>query len=164
MIRSQPSKIRGVTLVEAVLAVAVLAVAIPLVFAALASAGKSVGASAAETVSTWIVPTCVQELEATRMGTSRYFPSTANLPDFPPPGDLWALTFSRQGQLLAKIDHAVYDRGIPTSARYIARMTAIPATAPPTATSVRSVQITIEYPASAPALRRKKLTFQTHIL
>lgn len=166
MIGRSPTTRRGVTLVEMILAVAVLAVAIPLVFAALAGAGKSATAAAAETASTWIVPACIAELEAARTGKSRYIPSIADQPSFPPPGEIRALSFSRHGELLGKLDPAEYDRGSPTAVPrpvfYLVRITAS-ATALPLAPAVRAVQLTLEYPASAPASRRQKLHYYTHI-
>ena len=79
---------RGVTLVESVIAVGVLAVAVPLVFGALAQAGKSGFSSQAETRSTWMIPACLDEIQASRAGRPQYFTATTSGQPFPPAGDI----------------------------------------------------------------------------
>jgi Tfp pilus assembly protein PilV len=74
---SNDSSARGATLIEAVIAIGVLAVAIPLVYGALAEGGKSGLSSQAETRSTWMIPACIDEIHASRQGRSLYFSATA---------------------------------------------------------------------------------------
>lgn len=157
----------GATLVEAIIAVGVLAVAVPLVFGALAEAGKSGMASEAETRSTWMLPACMEEIRASREGRPQYFTPTTTGQPFPPAGEVWALAFSPDGKPVGKIAKSAYDKGIKKldgkPVRFIASLNA--ATQPPVAntTPMLKTRVSIEYPASAPAAKRAKLDFHTRI-
>jgi type II secretory pathway pseudopilin PulG len=158
---------RGISLIEAVIAMSVLAVVIPLVFGALAVSGKSAVSAEAETRSSWVIPICMDELMASRGGFSRYFPHTASQEAFPEKGNVWALGFSPEGKLLGKLDKSIYDKGTITldgqTIRYIVTLSSTNET---TTTRVKSpmwVKITMEYPAGFPSTRRQKLDFYTHI-
>ena len=156
---------RGVTLVEAVIAVGVLSVAVPLVFGALAEAGKSGFASQAETRSTWMVPACIDEILASRAGRPQYFTATTSGQPFPPLGDLWALAFSADGKPVGKLSKALHDKGTKElngkPIRYIAVMSASNATLTSGGQTMLRARISIEYPASAPVAKRSKLDFHT---
>ena len=156
---------RGSTLIEAVLATVVLAVAIPLVCGVLAEAGKSGLASQADTRSTWIIPACIGEIRASRDGCPRYFTPTAVGQAFPPTGEVWALAFSPDGKPLGKISSALYTRGTREidgiTARYIASMSSSPAPAEMAGAPLLPVHISLEFPASVPADQRRKLAFHT---
>ena len=156
---------RGASLIETVIAMGVLAVAVPLVFGALAESEKSGLASEAETRSTWMVPLCMEEIEASRAGKPRYFTATAVNAPFPPGGDVWALAFSAEGKPIGKVNKATYDKGTTTlngkSIRYIAALSAAPiAGSLPVMSRAR---ISLEYPSGAPAAKRQKLDFYTRI-
>ena len=152
---------------ETVLAMGVLAVAIPLVFGALAESGKSAISAAAETRSSWMVPVCMDEIAASRDGRPRFFPPTGAAEAFPADGDVWALAFSPEGRPLGRISKAVYDKGIQELdgqvVRYIASLSA--AAVPPTtaAAPMSRARISIEYPSGCPLARRRKLDFFTRI-
>ena len=73
-------KNRGSSLIETVIAMGTLAIAIPLVFGAIAESGKSSMSSEAETRSTWIIPTCM--VSSPRPPTSRE--SSRKSPDILP--------------------------------------------------------------------------------
>ncbi len=162
-----PSKRRrGSSLIEAVIAMGVLAIAIPLVFAAVAESGKTGISAEAETRSAWIVPACLREIEASRAGTSRYFPATSAGDTFPPGGGVWALGFAADGSLVGKMDKSSYDQGVAKitagPVRYIASLAAeeiVPAVDPP----MLRVRISLEYPSAAPAAKRRRLDFHTRI-
>ncbi|MCU0749942.1 MAG: hypothetical protein MUF13_10405 [Akkermansiaceae bacterium] len=96
----------GATLVEAVIAVGVLAVAIPLVFGTIAESGKSGVSAQAETRSTWMIPVCMQEIQDSRDGKPRYFTATTIGQAFPPAGQVWALAFNQEGRPVGKISSA----------------------------------------------------------
>ena len=166
---SIPSRRRGATLVEAVIAVGVLAVAIPLVFGSFAESGK-VGMSAeAETRSSWIVPACLAEIHASRSGKSAYFPATSTGEAFPSAGTIWALGFTADGRATGRIETADYTKGVRKSGgetiRYIASLSAEPETTPstPGGPPLMRATITVEYPAAAPAEKRGRLEFHTRI-
>lgn len=158
---------RGVTLVESVIAVGVLAVAVPLVFGALAEAGKTGLASRAETRSTWMIPACIDEIQASRDGRPQFFTATTTGQAFPPAGDVWALAFSPEGRPVGRLPKALHDKGAKEldgkPIRFIAVMNAQnPTTSTGDPTMLRT-RISIEYPASAPAAKRSKLDFHTRI-
>lgn len=161
------SAARGSTLIEAVIAIGVLAVAIPLVFGALAESGKTGMSAEAETRSTWMVPACMEEIQASRDGRPQFFTSTTMGQIFPPAGDVWALAFSPEGQPIGKLSKAIYDKGTREISgkpvRYIASLSAKAPTTPTGATPMLNLRISLEYPASSPAPKRQKLEFYTRI-
>lgn len=158
---------RGVTLVESVIAVGVLAVAVPLVFGALAEAGKTSFASQAETRSTWMIPACIDEIQASRDGRPQFFTATTTGQPFPPAGDVWALAFSPEGRPVGRLSKALHDKGAKEldgkPIRFIAVMSAQNPTTSPGDLKMLRTRIAIEYPASAPAAKRSKLDFHTRI-
>lgn len=157
----------GATLVEAVIAMGVLAVAVPLVFGAIAEAGKSGQSAEAETRAPWIVSACMDEIQASRNGKPQYFTTTSTGQPFPPVGNVWALAFSADGKPVGKLSKALYDGGSKEldgkPVRFIAVLSA--ATQPPVAntTPMLKSRVSIEYPAAAPANKRAKLDFHTRI-
>jgi Tfp pilus assembly protein PilV len=157
---------RGATLVEAIIAVGVLAVAVPVVFGALAEAGKTRFSAQAETRSSWIVPACLAEIHASRDGRPQYFTATTSGQPFPPAGDVWALGFAPDGRPVGKLSKTLYDRGAKEldgkPIRFIALLSAA-AESVAQQTPMLRARISIEYPASAPASRRGKLDFHTRI-
>lgn len=158
---------RGAVLLEVMIAIGVLAMAIPLVFGALAESGKSGMASQAETRSTWMIPFCMEEIHASREGRSQYFSATTTGQTFPATGDIWALAFSPDGSPIGKLSKATYDRGTGTldgkPVRYIASMSSSTMAAKPGTTPMLQVHISMEYPATALATKRSKLDFHTLI-
>lgn len=158
---------RGSSLVEAVIAMGVLAVAIPLVFGALVESGNSNLASEAETRSTWIVPACMEEILASREGKPQFFTATTVAQVFPPAGEVWALAFSAEGKPIGKIAKGVYDKGTKElngqAVRYIATLSSATTPTPSGATPMLRALITVEYPSALPVAKRQKLEFYTRI-
>lgn len=154
---------KGSTLIEAVIAIGVLAIAIPLVFGTMAESGKSGMASLAETRSTWIIPVCMDEISASRDGKPQYFTATTTGQTFPPAGDVWALAFSADGKPVGKLSKSQYDKGTRElegkEVRFIATMAAVQQA---NSTMLR-VDFFLEYPASAPSAKRGRLDFHTRI-
>ncbi len=162
-----PTTQRGSSLIETVIAMGVLAVAIPLVFGAIAESGKSGMSSEAETRSTWMVPACMDEIRASREGHPRYFTPTVAAQVFPPNDDVWALAFSPEGKPVGKISKAAYDKGTQEidgqAVRYIASLSAAEDLAKIKAAPMLRTRISVEYPAASPAARRRKIDFYTRI-
>jgi type II secretory pathway pseudopilin PulG len=169
MIQHPPAKSsqRASTLVEAVIAIGVLAVAIPLVFATLAQAGKSGMSAEAETRCIWIVPSCMSEIQASRSGRPQFFIPTKSGETFPPAGDVWTLAFSSDGKTIGKISNSQYEQGLKElngkPVLYLAAMSASKATVNPAGISLMNVRIAVEFPAAASAVKRQKLNFHTRI-
>jgi type II secretory pathway pseudopilin PulG len=169
MIHPRPAKFRkrASSLVEAVIAIGVLAVVIPLVLATLAQAGRSGASAEAETRCSWMVPTCMDEIRASRDGLPRFFTTTTVGQQFPPAGDIWALAFSTEGQVVGKITKPQFDQGLKElngkPVLYLAEMTAVTAPVKADATPMMNVRITIGYPAGIPSAKRQKLDFHTRI-
>jgi Tfp pilus assembly protein PilV len=165
---------RGSSLIEAVLAIGVMAVAVPLVFAALAESGKSAMASEAETRSSWIIPICMDEIRASREGIPQFFTATTVNQAFPASGDVWAIAFSPEGSALGKVTKTDYDKGTKTlngkTIRYLATLSAEAialtqdeSNAKPGIAPMMRARITLEYPAASPVARRQKMDFFTRI-
>lgn len=156
----------GSTLIEAVLAIGVLAVAIPLAFGAMAEAGKNGAAAVAETRSTWMIDACMEEVRAIRSGRSTRFTPIPAGHAFPPAGGLLALGFSSDGKPATGISKSQYERGVLVDddqpVRYIATLNAHPPDADDSSPLLR-LRITIEYPASAPAGKRRIIDFHSRI-
>lgn len=158
---------RGASLIEAVIAIGVLAMTVPLVFSVLAEAGKCGLAARAETCSIWMVGSCMDEIRASRDGCPQYLASTASGQTFPPPGEVWALAFSRDGQPIGSLSKAHYENGTKEedgkAVRYIASLGSTMAPAKPGIAPLLRVHIAVEYPAIAPLAQRHKLDFYTHL-
>lgn len=157
----------GVSLIEALIALGVLAVAIPVVLAVMTETGKSGLASQAETRSTWIVPACLDEIRASRDGSPQYFSPTMPGEVFPPPGELWALAISPEGRPIGKLPRALYSSGIRElngqPVRYITSLSSSEVPGSDENTRLLSVRISLEYPATFPATKRRKLDFHTRM-
>lgn len=164
---NQNSFLPGATLIEAVIAVGVLAVAVPLVMGTIAEAGKSGMASEAETRSTWMISTCMAEINASRVGQSRYFPATTTGQSFPSAGDVWALAFSTEGKPVGRLSKSQYDKGAKEldgkPVRFIAVLSAMPQTTTSGGVTMLKTRISIQYPAAAPETKRGKLDYHTLI-
>jgi type II secretory pathway pseudopilin PulG len=160
-------KNQGSTLIETVLAMGVLAVAIPLVFGVIAESSKGSSSAEAETLSNWIVPQCMDQIQASRDGKSAYFPTTLAQEAFSLDHEIWALGFSAEGKIINKITGRDYEKGIikldEQSIRYIASLSSTSIEEDTAAVPMLRTIITLEYPAAAPAHKREKLIFHTLI-
>jgi hypothetical protein len=157
---------RGSSLMETVVAVGVLAVAVPLIFGSFAESGNTGQTSSAETRAPWMVRTCMEEIDAARSGEAGYFPATATGEAFPPAGETWALAFADSGAILGRLPQSDYENGLRTlngrAVRYIATARSLPAGPDPEAVAL-TVRVTIEFPAGIPAAKRRNLHFLTRI-
>lgn len=160
---------RGSSLIEVVIAVGVMAVAIPLVFGALAESGKSNFSAEAETRSTWIIPACMEEIRASREGRPQFFSPTTIGQSFPPAADVWALAFSPEGKPIGKVSKGQFEKGIKElngqRILYLASLKASPQAAGKAVGNPKmlEVQVTLEYPSGTPLARRQKIDFFTRI-
>jgi Tfp pilus assembly protein PilV len=162
----RPSR-RGASLIEVVVAMGVLAVAVPLVFAVIARSGQNAANARAETRSTWIIPACLNEIEAARTGASKLIPPRLPGQPFPADGQFLTIAFSEDGRPLGTIEQKAYATGIKTLAdqpvRYLATIRTEPAPAAPGVPPMLNLHLTLEHPAAAPAAQRRKIAFHSRI-
>ena len=157
----------GASLIEVIIAMGVLSVALPLIFAVMARSGQSTASAQAETRCVWIIPACMTEIEAAHSGTSRFLPRLTRGQQFPAPGETLALAFSEDGRALGLVEPQPYNKGIKNLAgetlRYIVSIHTEPTPVKPDATPMLSLRLTLEYPSAAPVVKRQKLDFFTRI-
>lgn len=158
---------RGTSLIEVIIAMGVLAVAVPLVFGAITEAGKTGASAETETRSIWIIPACMEEIRASREGKAQYFTNTVAGQVFPPSGDAWVLAFSAEGKPVGRVTKGDYDKGAKsvngTPVRYFAILSSVALPLANGSPAMMRAKITLEYPATAPTTRRQKLDFYTRI-
>lgn len=149
----------GVSLLEAVIAVGVIAVAVPLALSAIGSAGVAGVSARAETRAPGIAEWCRIELEAARRGESQVLDPIDAEQAFPGDEEVLALAFDREGALLARVDAEDYEAGIDRigSERvfFLAALSGRPDQSGVVAT------VSIEYPAVRPVERRDAVAFHT---
>jgi hypothetical protein len=162
----QPGLQRGVSLVEAMVSIGVLAVAAPLALAALLRAGEGTGASRAETRAPLMVESCMSELAMARKGTAEHLPPLLPGEEFGKT-DMLCLAFGPNGGLLGKIDDGQYDTGAEAlgkdDAYYLATLQGVADEERTGFPPMLQVKITIEYPSIAPSERRRKMEFFTKL-
>jgi len=158
---------RAASLIEALLAMGVLAVALPLVFAVLARSGQSAAAAQAETRCGWIIPACLDEIEAAREGNARFLPKLTRGQPFPAADQVLALAFAGDGRTLGCVARKDYLTGIDRLAgepvRYVVSIHAQPAPDQPNTHAMLNLRLTLECPSAAPLAKRRKLDFHTRI-
>lgn len=107
-----PGRSCGASLVEVLLAVGVLAVAIPLVWGAIAESGRSGSDAIGDARSGAILTECITAIARARAESPGWFePSPPGHP-FPPPGDVWALAFGEDGRVVGRVTKSQYDGGL----------------------------------------------------
>lgn len=155
----RPSQASGVSLLEAVIAISVVAVAVPLALGAMGKAGV-VGATArAETRAPGIADWCRVELEAARRGVSEVLPPLPAGQAFPAEGEVLALAFDRDGSLVGPVEAEAYESGLSRLGEedvyYIASLSGRPEETGVTLT------VSVEYPAVRREERRDEVAFHT---
>lgn len=166
---SMPPRVspRGFSLIEIIIAMGVLAVALPLVCAVMARSGQSSASAKAETHCVWILPACLHEIDAAFLGKSHYLPTLARGQSLPAAGDILALAYSKEGRALALVTREAYHMGINPLAgdavAYIVSICGEPSPTQASRPSMCNLRLTLEYPPAAPAVKRQKLDFFTRI-
>lgn len=162
---AEPAPAKGTSLIEAIIAVGVLAVAVPLVFGTMAETGETSLSSQAETRSSWIIPACVEELRLAMNHQSTLLDELKPGEAFPNGGVL-AIAFSGEGKAVKKIAGNDYTKGVRLignePVRFIASMSGEPSKSNPDGTQPNlQVKIVLEYPAAARMEKRQKIEFYT---
>ncbi|MGB6221316.1 type IV pilus modification PilV family protein [Haloferula sp.] len=156
----------GISLVETIVSMGVLAVVIPLVLAAILKAGVTGSSARAETRAPAIADFCMVELRAAREGTSEYFPKVEAGAAFGSSGSFMGLGFGRDGAVLGDVTRAQFDEGLAEIGNeqvyYVARISGNVDT---TSREVDLVTVTVdvEYPATKSSDKRSKASFHTKL-
>lgn len=157
---------RGVSLVETIVSIGVLAVVAPLAIAALLRGGESGTAARAETRAPVIVESCLQEIKVARDGVSKYLPSLTPGQAFGN-GEVLCLAFRRDGVLLGSVAGSAYESGIGRVAEqdvaFLARLEGTLDTERPGFPPLLKVKVSIEHPAVAGSTKRRRMEFLTKL-
>ena len=157
---------RGVSLVETMVSIGVLAVVAPLAIAALLRGGESGTAARAETRAPVIVETCLQDIKIARDGVSKHLPALAPGQAFGS-GEVLCLAFRRDGVLLGAVAGSAYESGTlrvaEQDAAFLARLEGTLDTERPGFPPLLKVKVTIEHPAVVGSLKRRRMEFLTKL-
>lgn len=168
MKRSLPKRglLRGVSLVETMVAIGVLAVVGPLAVAALLKSSEGGSTARAETRSAAIVESCLSELKAARDTNSEFLPKLQPGENFGTDAML-CLAFSGDGTLLGSINEGTYTKGSgkvdSKDAVYLAVLEGELKGQRPGYPPLLTVHIKIEHPAIVPKEKRTRMEFYTQL-
>ena len=157
---------RGVSLVETMVAIGVLAVVAPLALAAMLKAGEGGSLAKVETRAPAMVETCLIEIQNARSTGSQYLqPLIAGEP-FGKETPI-CIAFRSDGTVLGPISAADYESGAEKLGTeyvtFLARVQGELDTSRLGFPEMLDVTITIEHPASVPAEKRRKLDYLTKL-
>lgn len=156
----------GISLVETIVSVGVLAVVIPLALAAMLKASGTGASARAETRAISIADFCMLELRAARDGNSEYVAPIKAGEDFGSSGNFMGLGFGRDGAVIGTLTQAQYDEGLTKlgdeQVYYLARLSGKLDTTTREVDLV-TVTVSVEYPASRAAAKRSQVSFYTKL-
>jgi type II secretory pathway pseudopilin PulG len=157
-------KHRGLTLMEAVIAIGIVAVAVPLILAATSAASKSRINSEADTRAAWIAKETQRQLiDAWRGLPDTYFATKPAFPAFSSETEPLVLLFNQSAGLIGPGNAEVYASGSSDpEAFYMVAMrgeAAIPSTADLADNSLSKVFISVEHSAKSPRSKRTSNPF-----
>jgi type II secretory pathway pseudopilin PulG len=157
----------GFSLIEAVVSVGVLAVAAPLVLAAMIRAGESSALARAESRSPAMVAVCLSEIELARTDGGGLLDPIPAGGSFPAGDGLAAIGFTPEGRPVGRVEAEDYEQGTRSLAGetlgYVVRIDGEPETVRSDGRPMRSVRIAVEFPAPLPAERRRVLEFYSRM-
>lgn len=157
---------RGVSLVETMVSIGVLAVVAPLAIAALLKGGEGGTAARAETRAPVIVESCLGEIKTARDGVSKHLPALTPGQAFGS-GEVMCLAYRRDGVLLGAVSGSSYEAGIGKVAEqdvaFLARLEGTLDTERPGFPPLLKVKVTIEHPAVAGSMKRRRMEFLTKL-
>jgi hypothetical protein len=162
----RPAFRRGVSLVETMVSIGVLAVVAPLAIAALLRGGETGSAARAETRAPVIVESCLNEIKVARDSTSKHLPALTPGQAFGS-DEVICLAFRRDGVLLGAVSAASYEGGVlrvaEQDAAFLARLEGTLETGRPGFPPLLKVKVTVEHPAVAGSLKRRRKEFLTKL-
>lgn len=149
----------GFSLMEVVIAVGVLAVAIPVIMAALVAGARGSRVATDETQAALITRSVMQELRAARNGRGALVEGALSWPDFPADGERLVFSVDADGRLTALLGGGVYESGVRDRvARYLVSASGArhPLAGRPGPDVLSRVVVSVETPPGAgPEDRRK---------
>jgi hypothetical protein len=152
--------LHGVSLVETLVSVGVLAVAAPLAIAALVRGGEGAAAARVESRAPAIVERCLAEIAAAREDRSEHLPALAPGSPFGLDAPL-CLAFRHDGALLGRVDPSDYESGLTGDARFLVRLRSDTTPARPGFPALLRIDLGLEHPAAAARDRRRASYFHT---
>lgn len=157
-------KYRGLTLMEAVIAIGIVAVAVPLILAATSAASKSRINSEADTRSAWIAKETQRQLtDAWRGMPNTYFSTKPAFPTFSSETEPLVLLFNQSAGLIGPGNPEIYATGSSNPEAYymvtVHGEAAIPSTADQADNSLSKVSISVEHSAKSPRAKRNSNPF-----
>ena len=165
-VRRQSRWASGISLVETIVSIGVLAVVIPLALAAMLKANGTGASARAETRATAIADFCMVELRAARNENSEYFAPVKAGENFGSAGKFMGLGFGRDGAVLGKVTQAQYDKGLAKIGDepifFLAKLTGKLDTTTREVDLV-TVTVSVEYPATKAANKRSQINFYTKL-
>lgn len=159
---SRQARRRGVSLVETLVSVGVLAVAAPLAIAALVRGGEGAAAARLESRAPTIVERCLVEIAAAREARSELLPPLAPGQPFGLDEPL-CLAFRHDGALLGRVDPADYESGLTGDARVLVRLQGETTAERPGLPALLRIGLHLEHPAAAPRDKRRASHFHTRL-
>lgn len=161
--RSKPYRSTGVSLVETLVAVGVLAIIVPLAMAAMVKGADVSGSARAETRAPAIADSVRIEIRAARRGESQYFEPLGAGESFGVSGETGALAFGRDGRLIGRVQSSGYASGVTELAGERVYFLAKASGRAEPGAEVVTLVVEVEYPAARPADRRKRVSFHTKL-
>lgn len=159
--RQNKSGIAGFSLVEVMMAMAVLAVMLPLGLAAISTAGSSRVESEAETLAVGIADYCLLELRAARRGEASVFREVSEGESFPGEGEVMALAFGDDGRFIGVVEAEGYHDGLGAvggeMVDYFGVVSGV------WEDGLMTVEVAVEFPAVKRARRRSEIPFYTRL-
>lgn len=149
------------TLMETVIALALIGVVIPIILASTAGSLSTNRESEADTRAAVFAAEFRDDLAAGWKGEGQYFDTLLSYPDFGGDGDIEAFAFFTDGAFKARITDAEYQSGV-RDAAYIVRVSGEShAIGNPVPRAISRVTISVESPAIAPRQTREVEDFIT---
>ena len=161
-----PARHAGVSLIEAVVSIGVLAVIAPIAMAAMLKAGEGGNSARAETRAPAIVEACLAELKTARDGNSDHLPALTPGEPFGS-GQMLCLAFRRDGTLIGAVDPGGYGAGTDRigdeDVSFLARLQGELDTSRDGFPEMLQITVSVEYPAVARDAKRRRLEFLTKL-
>jgi type II secretory pathway pseudopilin PulG len=154
----------GISLVECVISMGVLAVIAPISLATMSQAGLGSRSARAETRAPAIVESCMSEVRAAQAGKKTLLTGIHTGTPFPSGGGILCLGFDSTGKLLGTVDESTYSQGARDKIDgkdvvYLATVNGEEVREGET--TMLDVKVTVESPASSPSNKRSQIDFLT---